>query len=219
MKPFAKFEHEGWQRVAGKYDSVWASSTRQFIPPLLDAAEVTRNKSVLDVGCGPGYVAAAAAERGATSRGLDFSREMVAIAQKMFPRIEFCEGDAQNLPFTDATFDRVLANFALLHVSEPERACAAAFRVLKPGGKFSFTVWAAPEENPYAKMMNDAIQAHADLEVDVLRLYVEGRSYQEIGELLGRHAKSIDNAIQRIKRKLETHLQERRAEQTAVAVA
>ncbi len=132
MEPFAKFEHEGWQRVAGKYDSVWARSTRQFIPQLLDAAEVNLNMSVLDVGCGPGYVAAAAAERGAISRGLDFSREMVAIAQKMFPRIEFCEGDAQNLPFTDVTFDRVLANFALLHVSDPERACAEAFRVLKP---------------------------------------------------------------------------------------
>jgi ubiquinone/menaquinone biosynthesis C-methylase UbiE len=91
MEPFAKFEHEGWQRVASKYDSVWARSTRQFIPPLLDAAEVNLNMSVLDVGCGPGYVAAAAAERGATARGLDFSREMVAIAQKMFPRIEFCE--------------------------------------------------------------------------------------------------------------------------------
>ncbi len=60
----------------------------------------------------------------------------------------------------------------------------------------------------------------SDLEVDVLRLYVEGRSYQEIGELLGRHAKSIDNAIQRIKRKLEVHLQERRAEErTTAAVA
>jgi len=103
MEAFAKFEHEGWQRVAGKYDSVWASSTRQFIPPLLDAAEVAGNSSVLDVGCGPGYVAAAAAERGATPRGLDFSKEMVAIAQKRFPHIEFCEGDAQNLPFTDAT--------------------------------------------------------------------------------------------------------------------
>ena len=108
MESFAKFEHEGWQRVAGKYDSVWARSTRQFIPSLLDAAEVNLNMSVLDVGSGPGYVAAAAAERGAVSRGLDFSREMVAIAQKMFPRIEFCEGDAQNLPFTDVTFDRVL---------------------------------------------------------------------------------------------------------------
>ena len=44
------------------------------------------------------------------------------------------------------------------------------------------------------------------LEVDVLRLYVEGKTYQEIGEQLGRHVKSIDNALQRIKRKLDGHL-------------
>jgi RNA polymerase sporulation-specific sigma factor len=57
------------------------------------------------------------------------------------------------------------------------------------------------------------------LEVDVLRLYVEGRSYQEIGEQLGRHVKSIDNALQRIKRKLEVHLAERdEAEAEAEAV-
>ena len=46
----------------------------------------------------------------------------------------------------------------------------------------------------------------SSLEVDVLRLYVEGKSYQEIGEQLGRHVKSIDNALQRIKRKLDGHL-------------
>ena len=85
---FTEFEHEGWERVADKYDSVWASSTRQFIPPLLDAAEVSSGMSILDVGCGPGYVSAAAAERGATPTGLDFSKEMVAIAKKMFPHIE-----------------------------------------------------------------------------------------------------------------------------------
>lgn len=44
------------------------------------------------------------------------------------------------------------------------------------------------------------------LEVDVLRLYVEGKSYQEIGDKLGRHVKSIDNALQRIKRKVDSHL-------------
>jgi ubiquinone/menaquinone biosynthesis C-methylase UbiE len=165
MESFAKFEHEGWQRVAGKYDSFWASSTRQFIPPLLNAAEVLGGMSVLDVGCGPGYVSAAAAARGAAPRGLDFSTEMIGIAQRMFPGIEFQEGDAQNLPFVNATFDRVLANFTLLHVPDPERACAEACRVLKPGGKFGFTVWAALEENPYAKMIDDAIREHADLEV------------------------------------------------------
>ena len=58
------------------------------------------------------------------------------------------------------------------------------------------------------------------LEVDVLRLYVEGRSYQEISALLGRHVKSIDNALQRIKRKLEAHLESRDAtEALATAVA
>ncbi len=47
------------------------------------------------------------------------------------------------------------------------------------------------------------------LEAEVLRLYVEGHSYQEIGARLGRHAKSVDNAIQRIKRKLDVHLHDR----------
>ncbi len=47
----------------------------------------------------------------------------------------------------------------------------------------------------------------SDLESDVLRLYVEGRSYQEIADLLDRQVKSIDNAIQRIKRKLEMRLE------------
>jgi RNA polymerase sporulation-specific sigma factor len=46
------------------------------------------------------------------------------------------------------------------------------------------------------------------LEVDVLRLYVEGKTYQEIGDELGRHVKSIDNALQRIKRKVDLHLLE-----------
>jgi RNA polymerase sporulation-specific sigma factor len=59
-----------------------------------------------------------------------------------------------------------------------------------------------------------ALQDHfdavlSDLEAEVLRLYVDGKSYQEIAEVLKRHVKSIDNALQRIKRKLDTHLKER----------
>jgi RNA polymerase sporulation-specific sigma factor len=56
------------------------------------------------------------------------------------------------------------------------------------------------------------------LEVDVLRLYVSGKTYQEIGEELGRHVKSIDNALQRIKRKIDVHLvDEAAAERAALA--
>lgn len=164
---FSRFEHEGWQRVAGRYDTTWSSSTTQFIPFLLEAAEVGEGQTLLDIGSGPGYVAAAAAERGARACGLDFSAEMVAIAREKFPGIEFREGDAQNLPFAGAGFDRVLANFALLHVADPIRVCAEACRVLRSGGKFGFTAWAPPEMSPYAKMIDDALDAHADLSVQI----------------------------------------------------
>ena len=58
------------------------------------------------------------------------------------------------------------------------------------------------------RMMSEML---SKLEVEVLRLYVEGKSYQEIAEVLGRHVKSIDNALQRIKRKLDVPLAERAA--------
>jgi len=59
-----------------------------------------------------------------------------------------------------------------------------------------------------------AMQAHldevlSDLEAEVLRLYVDGKSYHEIASVLRRHVKSIDNALQRIKRKLDGHLRDR----------
>jgi ubiquinone/menaquinone biosynthesis C-methylase UbiE len=167
MDRFTQFEHDGWENVANKYDSVWSTSTRQFISPLLEATEVLPGMAVLDVGCGPGYVSAAAAQAGAVPTGLDFSNEMIAIARSMFPHIEYREGDAQELPFGDGVFDRVLANFALLHLSEPERACAEAFRVLKAGGKLGFTIWAPSTQSAYAKIIDDAIQAYADMEVDL----------------------------------------------------
>src|SRR5947209_3868022 len=200
---FTQFEHEGWERVAGKYDSIWAQSTQQFIPHLLEAAAVAQGMSVLDVGAGPGYVAAAAKESGAVPIGLDFSKQMVSIARKRFPSIEFREGDAQNLPFADGSFDRVLANFALLHLSDPDRACAEACRVLKPGGRFGFTVWAEAADNPYAQLIDDAINAYADLSVKLpsgppYYLYKTKGEFHQAMERAGFDGSSMSYAIHRI---------------------
>jgi ubiquinone/menaquinone biosynthesis C-methylase UbiE len=155
---FTRFEHEAWQRVADKYDSVWSPLTRQFIPSLLNAAQVSAGISVLDIACGPGYVSDAVRKLGAIPMGIDFSQKMVAIATKMFPGIPFAQGDAQNLSCDDASFDQVVINFGLLHLSHPEHACAEAFRVLRSNGKFGFTVWAAPTQSPGARIVNDRLK-------------------------------------------------------------
>jgi ubiquinone/menaquinone biosynthesis C-methylase UbiE len=110
---FTRFEYEDWQRVTEKYDAVWSSLTRQFIPHLIDAAQVSTGLSILDVACGPGYVSAAVKKVGPNPTGIDFSKKMIAIASSMFPEIAFREGDAQQLRFADASYDRVLMNFGL----------------------------------------------------------------------------------------------------------
>ena len=57
-----------------------------------------------------------------------------------------------------------------------------------------------------ATIRNSMDELLSDLEIEVLQLYMDGKSYQEIADVLGRHVKSIDNALQRIKRKLEQHM-------------
>ena len=193
---FTTFEHAGWERVAEKYDSVWSSLTRQFIPYLIGDAKISAGMSVLDVACGPGYVSAAVKELGAVPTGIDFSGKMIAIAKEMLPDVPFVQGDAQELPFEDASFDRVLINFGLLHVSHPEKACAEACRVLKPKGKFGFTVWAGPENNPGAKIVNDVIEAHAELDVGLPEgppryLYGEREECRNVLEQAGFDGKSM----------------------------
>jgi SAM-dependent methyltransferase len=101
---FTRFEHEGWERVANKYELTWSSLTRQFIPYLIDATQIAPGMSILDVACGPGYVSVATKKLGATPMGIDFSKKMIAIASRTFPEIDFIKGEAQQLPFADASY-------------------------------------------------------------------------------------------------------------------
>ena len=142
---FRQFEHQGWQEVASRYHVGFAAVTTQSVSALLDAAQVTTGTSVLDVACGPGYAAGAAAARGARAIGVDFSSEMVEEARRRYAGGEFREGDAEALSFPDSSFDAVVLNFGMLHLGRPEQALAEAHRVLRAGGRIAFTVWDTPD--------------------------------------------------------------------------
>ena len=135
-----------------------------FVPALFarwadlvaQAAKLSDGEQVLDVACGTGVLAAAAAERvGASGRvcGVDSNPGMLQVAAELHPQIDWRQADAAELPFDDASFDAVLCQFGLMFFPDQGRAIAEMRRVLKPGGRLVIAVWNALEYNPAYAML------------------------------------------------------------------
>lgn len=163
---FRKFEHDGWNRLNKGYHRHWEHLTTQAVAPMLDETGVRRGMRVLDVASGPGYMAAGAASRGADVLGIDLAENMVELARRNHPGLEFRVGDAENLPFREAEFDAVLINFGVLHFPDADRALEEAHRVLKAGGRLGFTAWADVGDSAILIAMR-AVAEHGSLEVDL----------------------------------------------------
>jgi SAM-dependent methyltransferase len=156
---FDAFERAGWNdgRAAPYHDGLGAI-TSQAIPALLDAAGVAPGKLVLDVATGPGYAAALAAERGAKAVAVDFSADMLTLAARLHPAVEFRQADASALPFEDATFDAVISNLLMPHVSDLPAVVSELVRVTRPGGRVALTTW-DPEPPTYLSAIMEAVAA------------------------------------------------------------
>ena len=140
---FAAFELAGWEENIVGYDAAFGTVAQQTVAPMLDVARVCANMHVLDVCCGQGVLSAGALERGASTIGLDFAAAAVALARAKVPGGEFRQGDAQDLPFADDTFDAVLCGYGLMHLPNPGKALTEMRRVLRRSGRAAVGVWDA----------------------------------------------------------------------------
>jgi len=142
-KEFAAFELSGWNARIRGYDAAFGVVARQTVAPMLDAAGITSGMRVLDVCCGPGMLSAGILQRGAKPVGIDFSVAAVEFARTLVPEGSFELGDTQELAFPDETFDAVVCGYGLMHLPDPASGLREILRVLRPGGRASFSVWDA----------------------------------------------------------------------------
>jgi ubiquinone/menaquinone biosynthesis C-methylase UbiE len=112
---------------------------------LCEAADLRSGRQVLDVATGNGNAALAAARRFCDVIGIDYvpmlleeGRERAA-AEGL--RVDFREGDAENLPFTDASFDVVLSTLGVMFAPDQGKVASELLRVCRPGGKICLTNW------------------------------------------------------------------------------
>lgn len=157
-----EIELEAWSERAAFYDDAFASLSSQAILTILDSIGDLNGARHLDVACGTGHLVAAAAGRGADSEGVDFAQPMIDAAQANYPGARFRVANAAQLPYDDGIFDTITCSFGLSHMEFPEAAVAEAYRTLRPGGHFAFTLWCGPDDGgALFAIGRAAVAAHA----------------------------------------------------------
>ena len=133
---------------------------------LLDRVHLQPREHVLDVACGSGIVARLAARRmGGLGKvvGVELNPAMLDVARHVTAyteSVEYLEGDAANLPVSDASFDCVLCQLAIMFFPDREASVREMYRASKPGGRVAVSVFRSVEFNPAFKHLVDALERH-----------------------------------------------------------
>jgi ubiquinone/menaquinone biosynthesis C-methylase UbiE len=131
--------------ASGDYDQV-ARGILPVADHVVRSARVRAGERVLDVACGTGNTALAARARGAEVTGLDLTPELLAVAREReaaegLSGIAWREGDAENLPFEDGSFDVVVSSCGLMFAPDQQRVAEEVARVTRPGGRVAIQAW------------------------------------------------------------------------------
>ena len=170
-------ETEGWQvsgDAAEVYEQYFVPAIfGRWAPQIVDIARIASGDLVLDVGCGTGVLARAAADRVAKENqitGLDRNAGMLAVARRLRPQINWCQGDATALPFADASYDLVISQFSLMYFPDRIAALKEMMRVLRSGGRLVVAVWGPYERATGYVLLTEIAQCQCgQAAVDVLK--------------------------------------------------
>lgn len=133
-----------WNAVATQWRELWGTFPEPVQRAAIETAGIGEGTRVLDVGCGSGEFLALVSEAGGIPSGVDPADAMVALAAQHGTAVV---GDAEHLPFDDASFDVVTAFNAFQFADDPINALAEFSRVLVPGGRIVIANWADAAEN------------------------------------------------------------------------
>lgn len=141
-----------WDAVAPGYAEITMKLFRTYADAALQLAKLGRDDHIVDIACGPGTLALAAAPSVANIQAVDFSKSMLEwlhkhIDQNDISNIESHCGDAQQLPFEDNRFDAAFSMFGLMFFPDRAKGYAEIYRTLKPGGKTVISSWAPVAES------------------------------------------------------------------------
>lgn len=147
--------YEQW--LVGPLFRPWAEMT-------LDEVNLTTGDRVLDIACGTGIVARAARERLGDAGyivGIDVSPDMLAVARRAAPDIDWREGNAGALPLRDGEeFDVVVCQQGLQFFPDKSAAAAQMRRALAPGGRLAVATWRSDDEIPFFRELRRVAERH-----------------------------------------------------------
>lgn len=152
-------------RQAMPFSEMHARDDAEIHQLLIDTAHITPADEVLDVACGPGLVACEVAKVARHVTGIDLTPAMIEQARRRqqslgLANLTWVRGDAQPLPFADASFCRVVTRYSFHHFTDSKGVFAEMVRVCKPGGRVTvcdvFTTSAGQAE------LYDRLEQHRD---------------------------------------------------------
>jgi ubiquinone/menaquinone biosynthesis C-methylase UbiE len=163
LDEYRQASYENWGRIAANWDSEreWIyGATGAVSERLVERLDAQAGDTVLDLAAGTGDTGYMVLDRIGPRGKListDFAPSMVDAARRVgeqlgLENVEYRVLDAENLNLEDSSIDGVLCRFGYMLMADPAAALAETRRVLKGGGRLSFAVWTAPEENLWASV-------------------------------------------------------------------